>query len=95
MALKICKNGHRFEKNSACLVCPKCSSEEMKNKYAQELPFIGSPAFRAFDNSGIEKLADLTKYTEKELLALHGFGPKALGLLRERLKTKKLSFATK
>jgi hypothetical protein len=92
MALKICRNGHRFEKTSDCPVCPECSSQEMKNKYAEEFPFIGAPAFRALDNAGIEKLSDLTKYTEKELLSLHGFGPKALRLLHQRLEEKGLSY---
>lgn len=92
MANKICKNGHRFEKTSVCPVCPECSSEEMKNKYAEEFPFIGAPAFRALNNVGIEKLIDLTKYTENELLAVHGFGPKALELIRQRLNEKGLSY---
>lgn len=95
MAIKICKNGHRFEKTSACLVCPECSSEEMQNKYGEEFPFIGAPAYRALNNIGIEELSDLTKYTEKELLALHGFGPKALKLLSETLHQKGLAFAEK
>ena len=90
MAVKICKNGHRFEKTSTCPVCPVCSQKEMKNKFSEEFPYIGAPAFRALDNIGIEKLSDLTKYTKNELLALHGFGPKALRLL---LKEAGLSFA--
>lgn len=92
MSARICKNGHRFEKTSDCPVCPECSGEEMKNKYAEEFPFIGAPAFRALDSVGITKLKDLTKYTEKELLALHGFGPKALELLRKKMKENSLSF---
>ena len=95
MALKICKNGHRFEKTSDCPVCPVCSSEEMKNKFGEEFPFIGASAFRDLDSRGIASLSDLTKVTEKELLALHGFGPKALRLLRERLKENNLDFAEK
>lgn len=83
---------HRFEKTSGCPVCPKCSSEEMNNKYAEEFPLIGAPAFRALDKVGIVRLADLTKYTEKDLLTLHGFGPKALKLLRLALGKKGLFF---
>lgn len=92
MSIKICTNGHRFEKTSDCPVCPECSSAEMKNKFSEEFPFIGAPAFRALDNFGITQLSDLTKYTEKELLALHGFGPRALRLLKEKLTAKGLSF---
>lgn len=95
MALKICKNGHRFEKTSDCPVCPECSSEEMQNKFGEEFPSIGAPAFRALDVIGIHSLADVTKYTEKELLALHGFGPKALGILSKALLEKGLAFAKK
>ena len=95
MTNKICKNGHRFTKTSDCLVCPKCSSKEVNNKFSEEFPYIGAPAFRALHGIGIVKLADLTKHTEKELLSLHGFGPKALSLLRESLRQKGLTFAQK
>lgn len=64
----------------------------MKNKYSAEFPAIGAPAFRALDSVGIVELADLTKYSEEELLALHGFGPRALKLLREALEERGLSF---
>lgn len=93
MAQRICKNGHRFEKTSSCPVCPECSSEEMNNKFGEEFPSLGAPAYRALDTAGITSLNDLTKYTEKELLALHGFGPKALRLLENTLKEKGLTFA--
>lgn len=89
---KICKNGHKFEKTSNCPVCPECSASEMNNKYGEEFPFIGAPAFRALDSAGIKHLNDLTRFTEKDLLALHGFGPKALTLLKKAVSKQKLSF---
>lgn len=92
MAIKTCKNGHAFEKNSDCPVCPTCSSKEINKKFGEEFPNIGAPAFRALDKIGIKNLLQLTKYSEEELLALHGFGPKALRLLKERLNEKGLSF---
>lgn len=92
MANKICKNGHTFEKSSTCPVCPICSGEEMNEKYA-EFPKIGAPAFRALSSINITKLSELTKYSEKELLELHGFGPRALRLLKNRLKEKGLTFS--
>lgn len=95
MATIICKNGHKFEKTSDCPVCPTCSSEEMNKKYGEEFPAISSPAFRALDSIGIIKLTDLSNYSEKELLALHGFGPKALKLLHHALKEKGLTFSIK
>jgi DNA-directed RNA polymerase alpha subunit len=64
----------------------------MNNKYGEEFPPIGAPAFRAISSIGITHLSDLTKYTEKELLNLHGFGPKALRLLKEALSKKELTF---
>lgn len=94
MALKICENGHRFEKTSDCPVCPKCSSDEMNNSAAEGLQFVGAPAFRALHREGVQSLADLTKFSEKELLALHGFGPKALKLLAEKLHSQGLHFKT-
>ncbi len=42
---------------------------------------LGAPAMRALTRVGILSLSGLTKVTEGELLALHGFGPKALSVL--------------
>ena len=42
--------------------------------------------------AGYSRLEQLTKVTEAELGQLHGMGPKALGILRETLKEKGLSF---
>lgn len=53
---------------------------------------IPQPAVRAFKGAGIETLEQLIEYTEEELLALHGFGPKALGILKNKLEEKGLSF---
>lgn len=54
---------------------------------------IGNPARNALEHAGYSKLKQLTRVTEKELAKLHGMGPKALGILREELKAKGLSFA--
>lgn len=55
-------------------------------------PKIGAPATRALEAAGYTNLKQLTKVTEAELAQLHGMGPKALGILREALKAKGLSF---
>jgi DNA-directed RNA polymerase alpha subunit len=47
---------------------------------------ISAPAHRALEAVGIETLEQLAQYTEKELLDLHGFGPKALGILKKSLE---------
>lgn len=57
-----------------------------------DLPKIGAPAQRALQNTGIVNLKQLTKFTEAELIQLHGMGPNALGVLREALKFQGLSF---
>lgn len=72
-------------------MCPICSSEEMNEKFSEEFPKIGAPALRALGNIGITQLSQLTKYSEEELLTLHGFGPRALRLLKERLAEKGLA----
>jgi len=47
---------------------------------------IGQPAARALASIRVTKLTDLAHYSEKELMALHGFGPKALRLLKDALE---------
>lgn len=61
---------------------------------AGDLPkSIGKPATRALHNAGYDRLEQLTTATTKELLNLHGFGPKALRLLREALAEQGQTFA--
>lgn len=91
MAKHVCTNGHTFAKSSSCPVCPICSSEAMQKKYGSAFSKIGAPAFRALDVIGITYLKQLTKYTEQDLLNLHGVGPKAVGILKETLKQKGFS----
>ena len=50
-----------------------------------DLPRIGAPATRALASIGITRLEQVGDRSEAELLALHGFGPKALRILREAL----------
>ena len=50
-----------------------------------ELPRIGAPAIRGLNNAGILNLDDVAQWTEVDLLALHGVGPKAVRILREHL----------
>jgi hypothetical protein len=51
----------------------------------RDLPNIGAPATRALASLGIAGLDDVVDRSEAELLALHGFGPRALRILRDAL----------
>lgn len=57
-----------------------------------DLPKTSAPAQRALEGIGVRSLQQLSKYSEKEILVLHGMGPNALGKLREALAEKGLSF---
>jgi hypothetical protein len=49
------------------------------------LPRIGAPATRALASIGVTRLDQVAGRGRSELLALHGFGPRALRLLEEAL----------
>jgi hypothetical protein len=48
-----------------------------------EVPEIGSPARRALASAGLTTWDAVDRAADRDLLSLHGFGPKALRLLRE------------
>ncbi len=54
---------------------------------------VSQPALRALQGAGYTRLEQLTTVTEADLLKLHGMGPKALGVLRDALQARGLSFA--
>lgn len=54
---------------------------------------IGKVARRELIANGYTRLEQLTRVSEKQLLAIHGIGPKAVRILRETLADKGLSFA--
>lgn len=51
----------------------------------ESLPKIGAPATRALANAGITTLRQVAEHRRSELAALHGMGPKALGILAASL----------
>jgi hypothetical protein len=58
-----------------------------------ELPArIGRPALRALKGAGIHTLTQVAQRTEASLAALHGVGPKALGILKKSLAQRGTSF---
>ena len=48
-----------------------------------EVHAIGAPARRALTNAGLTTWDAVDATPDAELLALHGFGPKALSILRD------------
>lgn len=54
---------------------------------------IGNPARRALAAAGISDLATLARYSEAELLKLHGLGPKAIAIIKTALAEAGLKFA--
>jgi hypothetical protein len=53
---------------------------------------ISQPALRALFAAGLKRTEDLAKISEKGLAALHGMGPKAIAILREEMKAKRIAF---
>lgn len=52
---------------------------------------MGKPANAALTANGITVLEQLAGYTEKDLLAMHGVGPKAIRILKAELQNLGLS----
>ncbi|MEZ5377631.1 MAG: hypothetical protein R2733_14090 [Acidimicrobiales bacterium] len=57
------------------------------------LPKIGAPATRALASIGVTTLEQVAGRSEQELLALHGFGPRAVRILNEALAARGASLA--
>lgn len=58
-----------------------------------DLPPIGRPANSAFLAAGISTLVQVATKSRKELLAMHGVGPRAVRLLEEALEEQEKSLA--
>jgi hypothetical protein len=54
---------------------------------------IGRPATGALHEAGVTRLSQLPPYRERDLLAMHGVGPKAVRLLRAALAERGLRLA--
>jgi len=88
--LKICPKGHRFYKSSDCPACPTCENEQRPE--TGFLSLLSAPARRALVNANIISLTELTTYTAKQILALHGVGPSTIPVLRAALAKQGLDF---
>ncbi|MBJ8111553.1 hypothetical protein CN575_14010 [Bacillus wiedmannii] len=88
--LRTCEKGHEYYKSSDCPTCPTCEKE--KKPKTGFLSLLSSPARNALQHHGIHTIEELSKYSEKEILKLHGMGPASMPKLRNALKEKGLSF---
>jgi hypothetical protein len=91
--LRICPNGHRYYKTTDCPACPIC--ENKRNADGAPFSILGAPARRALENAGIDTPQQLSQFSEKEILKLHGMGPGSLPKMREILSNDGLSFKIK
>jgi hypothetical protein len=89
--LKICERGHKFYKSSDCPSCPICAAQDKPK--SGFLALLSAPARGALEHAGISTLTELSQYSEREILKLHGVGPKSLPALRQALQEAGLTFA--
>lgn len=89
--LKTCDKGHKFYKSSDCPTCPTCAAENKPE--SGFLSLLSSPARGALEYAGISTLVKLSQYSEREILKLHGVGPKTIPTLRQVLQDAGLAFA--
>lgn len=68
------------------------SNTLLKPVNKMELPKVSKPALRALDSINVKTLKDVAKYSEAELLVLHGFGPKGIRILKEVMDEHGLKF---
>lgn len=61
---------------------------------SQFLSLLSNPARSALEHAGITTPSKLAKYSEKEILALHGVGPASMPTLRKALQDAGLAFAS-
>ena len=88
--LRVCPNGHKFYKSSDCLTCPTCAAENKPD--SGFLLELSAPARRALENIGVTTLPALAGYSEREILKLHGMGPRSIPTLRKALLADGLAF---
>lgn len=88
--LRICDKGHKYYKSTDCPSCPTCDKENKPE--SGFLSKLSSPARNALIHERIDTLPKLSKFTEKEILKIHGIGPASLPALRASLKEEGLSF---
>ena len=66
-----------------------------QSEHTGDLPKLSAPAQRALAAAGIERLVQLTQFSEAQVKQWHGIGPNALNALSDALKARGFSFANK
>ncbi|MDF2892094.1 MAG: hypothetical protein K0R80_2461 [Clostridia bacterium] len=56
---------------------------------------LAKPAQRAIQNAGITTIEQISEYSEKEFLELHGIGKNAMSIIKLALDENGLSFSDK
>jgi hypothetical protein len=90
--LRICPKGHKYYKSTDCPTCPVCEADRKPEEGFLEL--LSAPARRAMENNGILSVMHLSKWTQKEVLKLHGVGPASLPVFKKVLAENGLQFAS-
>lgn len=88
--LRVCDKGHKYYKSSDCPSCPTCEQEQKPE--TGFLSRLSNPARSALEHEGITTLQKLSTFTEREILKIHGMGPRSMPILREELQAQGLSF---
>jgi len=88
--LRTCKNGHQYHKRTDCPTCPIC--EDNRKPQDSFLSLLTAPARRALENNGIKTLQQLSKFTETDILQLHGMGKSSIPKLKKALTETGLRF---
>lgn len=88
--LKTCDKGHKFYKSSNCPTCPVCAAADKPE--SSFLALLSVPARGALEHAGISTLTVLSQHSEREILKLHGVGPKTLPILRQALGDAGMAF---
>lgn len=88
--LRTCKKGHQYYKSSDCPVCPICGKNDKPE--VGFLSLISAPARRALENKNIKTLKQLSKYSVRDILELHGMGKTTIPFLKNELENAGLAF---
>ncbi|MBS1577860.1 MAG: RNA polymerase alpha subunit C-terminal domain-containing protein [Bacteroidetes bacterium] len=88
--LRTCPKGHNYYKSSNCPTCPVCEAERKPKEGF--LSRLGAPARRALENHEITTLKKLSKYSEAEVLGMHGIGKTTIPILKASLAEAGLGF---